>query len=163
MSKPSFVYVSYIRATPEEVWRALTDPAFTARYWAGTRVESDWAIGSPVRLVAPDGTADTGAVLVFDPPRRLSYTWHVGFGPFEAEPDSRVTFEIETEGGDVKLTLTHDEFQAGSKVLEAVSTGWPSILSSLKTLVETGEPLRSTDPKYLAEARERAIARAEGQ
>lgn len=148
-AKPGFAYVVYVAATPEQVWRALTDGAQTRQFWYGRRVESDWKVGSPVTFwYEKDGAeaiSDSGIVLESNPPHRLSYTFHVEFIDElrDAHP-SRVTFEIEPKGGDVKLTLTHDEFESGSKVLAGVSQGWPIILCSLKSFVETGKPLASS-------------------
>jgi uncharacterized protein YndB with AHSA1/START domain len=139
--RPSFVYVTYIRATAEEVWQALTDPDFTQRYWGGTRVVSDWKVGSRVGLWLGDQEGDTGEVLAFDPPRRLSYGWKVHHPGYEHEAASRVTFEITPVGEQVQLKLVHDDFEPGSKVLEAVSTGWPMLMASLKSMLETGRVL----------------------
>lgn len=155
--KPSFAYVTYIAASPEKVWQALTDGTLTRQYWYGRRVESDWKVGSTVTFWydADDGEAvsDRGIVLESDPPRRLSYTWHVEFIDElrDAHP-SRVTFEIEPAGTDVKLTLTHDEFEPKSRILEACRLGWPVILSSLKSLLETGKPLSVSSAEAAAEA-----------
>jgi DNA-binding transcriptional ArsR family regulator/uncharacterized protein YndB with AHSA1/START domain len=160
MDKPSFVYTSYIRTTPERLWQALTDPAFTERYW-GVAFESDWNAGSTVTLRQWGLTiADAEqVVLESDPYRRLSYTWHtftpewreiarerVGFTEefldrIAAERRSKATFEIENLGELVKLTVIHDDFEPDSEVLETISHGWPHILSNLKTLLETDEPL----------------------
>jgi uncharacterized protein YndB with AHSA1/START domain/DNA-binding transcriptional ArsR family regulator len=153
MQKPSFVYTTYIRATPEELWRALTDPEFTERYW-GMRLESDWEVGSNVSFVH-HGLAvedDEQIVLEADPPHRLAYTWHTftrawadSWGVSEefrakaaAEPRSKVSFVIEPADDLVKLTVVHDGFEPGSTVLESVSGGWPKVISSLKTMLETG-------------------------
>ena len=157
--KPSFVYVSYIRASQQAVWTALIDPDFTAQYWSGTRVEADWRGGGKVVLRDPKiGVTDTGEVLAWDPPNRLAYSFSVAFDPvFAAEGHSRVTFELEQTGEVVKLTLTHDGFPANSKVREAVSHGWPSILSSLKSLLESGQALPTGDTTA---ARAEASARA---
>jgi uncharacterized protein YndB with AHSA1/START domain/DNA-binding transcriptional ArsR family regulator len=156
MQKPEFVYTTYIKTTPEQLWQALTEPAFTSRYWGAT-LTSDWKVGSPVvweyggvRIADPEQV-----VLESDPYRRLAYTWQtitpqfaevVGFSDeylakVAAEPRSKVSFEIEAIGGGVKLTVLHDGFSEKSAVLESVSGGWPMILASLKTLLETGEPL----------------------
>jgi uncharacterized protein YndB with AHSA1/START domain/DNA-binding transcriptional ArsR family regulator len=165
MSDTAFVYATYIRTTPETLWRALTDPAFTERYW-GVALQSDWKVGSPIlmRMGPGDSFRDHDMhVLEAEPYRRLSYSWH-GFQPEHAahfgwsaerlaelvkERRSRVTFEIEPSGdGDVvKLTLVHDGFEPGSEMRRAISGdmpgsgGWPQLLSGLKTLLETGEPL----------------------
>ena len=151
--RPSFVYVTYIRATPEAVWDALTDPAFTARFWFGGELRSDWKVGSPVDLVFPDGRhTDTGEVLEADRPRRLSFTWKVLHSGFETEGHSRATFDLGVEGAVVKLVLVHDGFEPGSKVLAAVGGGWPKILANLKSLLETGEALDMADRREPAKA-----------
>lgn len=151
-----FVYTTYIRTTPEELWRALTDPAFTERYW-GVALTSDWAVGSAVSWLYAGATmADPRqVVLVSEPPHRLSYLWHAVTPDFvaavggdaaawdaaAAEPLSRVTFEIEPGEGQVRLTVTHGGFVEGSVIRPGVGQGWPQILASLKSLLETGEPL----------------------
>lgn len=160
MQKPSFVYATYIHTTPERLWQALTDPAFTERYW-GVTFESDWSTGSTVILHQWGVTiADPEqVVLESDPYRRLAYAWHtftpewaavvrerVGFSDeqiekFASEARSKVAFEIEDLDGIVKLTVVHDDFEPGSAVLETIRQGWPYILGNLKTLLETGETL----------------------
>ena len=147
--KPSFAYVTHIAAAPDQVWRALTDGAMTRQYWYGRRVESDWKIGSPVTFwyetEGEEAVSDRGIVLESAGPRRLSYTWQVQFvESMRDESPSRVSFDIEAEGEDCKLTVTHDELEAGGEVIQAVRTGWPAILCSLKSLLETGEPLALT-------------------
>lgn len=152
----SFAYTTYIRTTPERLWAALTDPAFTRRYW-GVALVSDWHVGSTIRWELENVTITDAeqVVLAADPPRRLSYTWHSITPEFIAaygndqefmakasqEDRSRITFVIEPVGDLVKLTVTHDGFAPGSVVLAGVSMGWPAIIASLKTLLETGEPL----------------------
>jgi uncharacterized protein YndB with AHSA1/START domain/DNA-binding transcriptional ArsR family regulator len=156
MQKPQFVYTTYIKATPEQLWQALTDPAFTRRYWGAT-FASDWKAGSQMTWEYSGVTIADPAqvVLESDPYRRLAYTWQtitpefaevVGFSEeyrqrVAAEPRSQVSFEIEPSGEGVKLTVVHEGFQEGSAVLESVSNGWPLILASLKTLLETGTAL----------------------
>ena len=135
-SKPELVYVTEIRATPEQVWQALTDPAFTERYWYGTRLESDWRVGSPILFRKPQGEPDEGTVLVADRPRKLAFTWQVNFEPLKGERASRVTFTIEPQGDGVKLTTVHDDFDPGSKVFEAMKGGWLGILPGLKKALE---------------------------
>ena len=162
--KPSFVYVTYIAATPDKVWQALTDGTLTRQYWYGRRIESDWKVGSTVTFWyhTEDGEAvsDRGIVLESNPPRRLSYTWHVEFADeLRDEHPSRVIFEIEPSGKEVKLTLTHDEFEPGSKILDGVRSGWPAILASLKTMLETGKPLSTTSVEAAAAATAAAVAR----
>jgi uncharacterized protein YndB with AHSA1/START domain len=164
----SFTYTIYVQATPGEAWQGLTDPHLMKRYWrhhrAGPKtLRSDWKQGSTYDLVH----AEVGVVvsdpeqviLKSDPYRKLAYTWHT-FTPewaaevgmdeatadiWRAEPRSKVAFEIEDVGhGVVELTVLHDGFAPGSKVLEAISEGWPAVLSSLKTLLETGKSLRTS-------------------
>ena len=138
----AFVYVTYIRTTPEKLWAGLTKSEFTRLYWGGVSVECDWRKGSPWRLVFADGTlADAGEVLEIDPPRRLVLRWRNEFMPeLKAEGDTRAVFELEPADGVVKLTVTHSMDREGSKMIKAVSNGWPGLLSNLKTLLETGEP-----------------------
>ncbi|HTN82148.1 MAG TPA: SRPBCC family protein [Sorangium sp.] len=138
MSKPEFVYVTYIASTLEKVWEALTTGEFTRQYWGGRTIQSDWRPGSSVRHVKEDGSFDwEGEILEADPPKLLSYT----FGNKHGERPSRVTFELTLLGPHVKLTLTHGDFAEDSKVLPAISNGWPAILSSMKSLLETGKAL----------------------
>ena len=161
----TFVYSTYIRATPERVWQGLTDPAFTTRYWrhpkaGGVTMATDWQKGSAYDVAYEEAglvVSDPGqVVLESDPYRRLAYTWHTfspewaalhGFAEetaasWRAEPRSKVAFDIEETGpGVVKLTVVHDGFEPGSGVLQGVSSGWPAVLASLKTLLETGSPL----------------------
>ena len=162
MDKPTFVYTTYIRTTPERLWQALTDPAFTERYW-GITFESDWQTGSEVSWTQFGLTiADTEQrILEAEPYRRLAYTWHtltpewadsLGFteearARLLAEPRSKVTFEIEQFGDQVKLTVVHDDLEPGGLVASLIGEGWPRVLASLKTLLETGEPLpESNEP-----------------
>lgn len=142
MSKPSFVYVIYIASTPEKVWQALTDPKLSERYWLGNRVVSDWKVGSPFALDRDEPKVTvTGTVLKCDPRRRLSYSFHPEHDALQNEKPSRVSFELEKQKDQVKLSLIHDEFEPGSKVFESISRGWPLTLSSLKSLLETGRTL----------------------
>ena len=142
MSKPEFVYVTYIETTPEQLWEALTSSEFSKRYWFGTEVRSDWNVGSSFALVTDGKTSDTGKILEADRPRRLSYTFkHELFEEMRNEPATKVAFTLEPYGNIVKLTVTHEGFMEGSKLLGAVSNGWPAILSGLKSLLETGNVL----------------------
>jgi uncharacterized protein YndB with AHSA1/START domain/DNA-binding transcriptional ArsR family regulator len=162
MQKPSFVYTTYIQTTPEQLWEALTSPAFTERYWNAT-FETDWQQGSEmvwhnrgVRIADPEQV-----VQEVEPPRRLSYTWHtftpelaraIGaseeeFAQAASEPRSRVTFEIEPVGSAVKLTVIHDGLEPDGKVAEMIGGGWPQVLSKLKTLLETGEVFQIRRPE----------------
>ena len=138
MSK--FVYVTYIRSTQQKVWDTLTKPEFQKTYWFGSHQESDWKPGSPWKMMMPDGrVADAGEVVEFDPPKRLVLKWRNQFKPeLKAEGYSRCVMELEAEGDMVKLTVTHTMDRESSKFIEAVSGGWPKILSSLKSLLETG-------------------------
>lgn len=140
MGKPELIYVHHIKASAERVWQAITDPAFTSRYWYGTRVELDWKVGSAITFVKPEGMGapDTGRVLVADKPRQLSFSWHIAWGEMSKEPDSRVTFTIEPGGDGVKLTLVHDQFVEGSQAYEALKNGWKGILAGLIKTVEEG-------------------------
>lgn len=143
-SKSNFVYVTYIASTPEKVWQALTDAKMSERYWLGNRVESDWKVGSPFALKRDGPKAVvSGTVLKCDRPRRLSYSFHPEHDGLEREKPSRVSFELEKQKDQVKLTVTHDEFEPGSKVFESISRGWPLTLSSLKSLLETGRALHA--------------------
>lgn len=144
--KPKFVYVTYIRTTPQKLWEALTRPEFTRRFWFGTVHESEWKTGSSWRLMAPDGrVADSGEVLEADPPRRVVVSWRHELSPeMKAEGFSKMTWLLEEQGGMVKLTVTHEIDRPGSKIIEGVSEGWPIILASLKSLLETGESLEAT-------------------
>ncbi|WP_029082008.1 SRPBCC family protein [Bradyrhizobium sp. th.b2] len=140
MSRPEFVYVTYIETTPDKLWDALTDSAFTKQYWFDTEVRSDWKVGSPFALVMGGKTTDTGKILEADRPRRLSYTFkHEPFDGMRDEPATKVVFILQPFGDLVKLTVTHEGFSAGSKLLGAISKGWPAILSGLKSLLETGK------------------------
>jgi uncharacterized protein YndB with AHSA1/START domain len=133
--------VVYINSTPDKVFAALTDADMSAQYWSGNRAVSDWKVGSPftLQLQRREKSDVVGKVLEVDPPRRLSYTFHPHHDGLEKEGPSRVTFEIEPLPGQVKLTITHDEFPVGSEVLEQVSRGWPQVMSSLKSFLETGK------------------------
>jgi uncharacterized protein YndB with AHSA1/START domain len=146
MAESRFVYVTYIRTTPEELWRALLDPEFTRRYWAETWQDCEWKPGSPWRLMIPDGrVGDSGEVLEIEPGRRLVLRWKNEFkAGLRDEPPTRLTYELEPQGESVKLTVIHESGEPGSRLIEAVSHGWPHILASLKSLLETGESLVET-------------------
>ncbi len=141
MARSTFVYVTFIRSSPDRLWSALISPEFTTQYWFGVRAESEWKAGSPWRLVFPDGRiADSGEVVEIDAPKRLVLKWRNEFKPeLKSEGYSRCSFELQPVGGAVKLTVTHVMERADSRFIEAVSEGWPSILSNLKSLLETGE------------------------
>jgi uncharacterized protein YndB with AHSA1/START domain/DNA-binding transcriptional ArsR family regulator len=160
MDRPSFVYTTYIRTTPEQLWQALTEPAFTRRYW-NAAFETDWKPGSTM-------TWDLGGIVVADPEqvvleadpyRRLSFTWHTftpelnashGFteevaARISAEARSKATFEIEPVGDSVRLTVVHEGLDPDGVVKSMIGNGWPLVLSRLKSLIETGESLPPTD------------------
>jgi uncharacterized protein YndB with AHSA1/START domain len=141
-----FLYVTYIRTTPEKLWDALTKPEFTKLYWCETWQDCDWQVGSSWKLMIPDGrVGDSGEVVECDPPRRLVLTWQNQFIPeMKADGTSRMTYELEPVGDVVKLTLLHEIDLDGSKLIDAVSNGWPGLLASLKSLLETGESLEMT-------------------
>jgi uncharacterized protein YndB with AHSA1/START domain len=145
-SQSVFVYVTYIRTTPEKLWQALTDPEITSKYFAGTRHESEWKKGAAWRIIIPDGrVADAGEVLEIEPCKRLVLSWRNEFKPeLREEGFSRMTYQLEPEGNSVKLTVIHEMEKPGSKLIEAVSEGWPHLLASLKSMLETGEPLAET-------------------
>jgi uncharacterized protein YndB with AHSA1/START domain len=142
MRKPEFVYVTYIETTPEKLWEALTSSEFSKRHWFNTEFQTDWKVGSPFALVMDGTTTDVGEVIEFDRPRRLSYTFHhILSEAARKERPTKVVFNIEPHGKLVKLTLTHEDFETGSKLLDGISKGWPAILSSLKTMLESGTAL----------------------
>jgi uncharacterized protein YndB with AHSA1/START domain len=143
-----FVYVTFIRTTPEKLWDALTKPEFTRLYWYDMWQDSDWKEGSSWKLMFADGRiADQGTILVSEKPKRLVIAWHNEWKPeLKAEGASRATFEIEAASPAVKLTVTHEIGVADSKLIEAVAGGWPLILSGLKSLLETGEKFAIPHP-----------------
>jgi uncharacterized protein YndB with AHSA1/START domain len=156
MTDPKFVYVTYIRTTPEKLWQALTSREFLSQYWMGGPAGVDPQAGAPVKWEIGGEVRDLGqVVLEAEPYRRLSYTWHnyqreymqtfgwteEQFAELIKEKVSKVTFDIEPAGPAVKLTVTHDDFVPGSEMLASVSGGWPMVLAGLKSLLETGEPL----------------------
>ena len=146
--KSSFVYVTYIRTTPEKLWSALTSAEFGQQYWMGARPEAEWKAGGAWKLVFPDGRmADSGEIVEFAPMKRLAIKWRNEKSPeLKAEGWSLCTMELEPAGPAVKLTVTHSMEREGSKFIGAVSGGWPRILSNLKTLLETGEVLLPPKP-----------------
>jgi uncharacterized protein YndB with AHSA1/START domain len=156
MDDATFVYVTYIRTTPEKLWQALTTREFLSQYWSGGPAGVDAQPGAAVKWEIGGEVRDLGqVVLESEPYRRLAYRWHnyqreyqemfgwtdEQFAELVKEKISKVTFDIEPAGPTVKLTVTHDDFVPGSEMLKGVSGGWPLILASLKSLLETGEPL----------------------
>jgi len=154
MKKPDFVYVTYIRTTPEKVWQALVDTDVAARYWGDVekfvpRVNvSDWKPGSRwehQRLDEAHTVDIAGEVLESDPPRRLVMTWARPDEVDDASMRSRVSFDIAAvAGGLVRLTVTHDDIARDARMFEGISNGWPKVLSNLKSLLETGRPLSNS-------------------
>ena len=140
MARSTFVYVTYIRTTPEKLWSALTNAQYMKQYWFGIRCESQWTAGSPWTMVSGEGQVlDSGAIVESDPPRRLVIRWqHQSKPELKAEGESRCTMELEPSGTAVKLTITHSIERDPSKFIAAVSGGWPKIISNLKSLLETG-------------------------
>jgi uncharacterized protein YndB with AHSA1/START domain len=141
VAKSSFVYVTFIRATPERLWSALISADFMKEYWFGMHFKTDWKVGAPWELLFADGRiADTGEVAEVDPPRRLVLKWRNEFKPeLKAEGYARCLIELEPVSEAVKLTITHTMDRAESKFIQAVSGGWPRILCNLKSLLETGQ------------------------
>jgi len=141
-----FVYVTFIRTTPEKLWDALTKPEFTRKYWFGSSLDSTWDRGSSWQLNTPDGgLTDGGKVIEIDKPRRLVLSWkHERFAEMKDNEDARAIFELEQQGEIVKLTITHESDKKDSKLIKGVSNGWPIILASLKSLLETGESIERT-------------------
>ena len=148
MARSTFVYVSYIRTTPEKLWSALTDVEFMRRYWLGYHCESQWTARSSWRMVSGDGvTTDAGEIVEADPPRRLVIRWqHQNRPELKAEGDSLCTMELEPTGTAVKLSITHSIEREPSQLIVAVSCGWPMILSNLKSLIETGSVVLQERP-----------------
>jgi uncharacterized protein YndB with AHSA1/START domain len=156
VEKPSVVYTTYIQTTPERLWRALTEPSFTERYWA-VGFDSDWKPGSTMTWQTRGMTiADPEQVVVeSEPYRRLAYAWHTltpewaeslnladdARDRLAAEPRSKVTFEIEPLGEQVKLTVIHDDLEPSGIIGSLISQGWPRVVANLKTLLETGDTL----------------------
>jgi uncharacterized protein YndB with AHSA1/START domain len=141
MSKPTFVYVTYIATTPEKIWNVLTDANATPAFWGGVTVAFEQRVGAPLTMKRGDATMVNGEITVCDPPHRLAYTFHAEQPEVRHEQASRVSIEIESVPGQVKLTILHEGFAEDSKVIGMISQGWPRIMSSLKSLMETGKVL----------------------
>ena len=151
MDKPEFVYVTYIAATSEAVWNALVDGEMTKDYWVRHRNASDWRIGSRWEHQDYDDPAVVdivGEVVESEPPRRLVVTWASPADAHDVTKRSRVTYEIEPSMGTARLTVIHEGLEPGSGMLRGVTEGWPIVLSSLKTLLETGQSLPMTRHRW---------------
>jgi uncharacterized protein YndB with AHSA1/START domain len=146
MSNARFVYVTFIRTTTEKLWEALTQPESTRQYWFGSWQDCAWTEGATWRLMAGDDlVVDAGTVAEIDRPRKLVLSWrHEWHKEMHEEGFSRATFTLEPVGETVKLTVIHEIDRPESKLIEAVSSGWPTVLSSLKSLLETGESFERT-------------------
>jgi len=160
MARSTFVYVTYIRTTPEKIWKALTEREFQEQYWFGMHSESGWTAGSPWKLVSGSGEIyDAGEIAEADPPRRLVIRWTNMKPELNAEGVSLCTMELEPSAGSVKLTVTHSVERDPSKLLQALSGGWPKVLSNLKSLLETGTvALQEAYPAASGSAKARASA-----
>jgi uncharacterized protein YndB with AHSA1/START domain/DNA-binding transcriptional ArsR family regulator len=147
MDRPRHVFQVYIRTTPEQLWQAITDATFTRRYFQQTRVESTWQPGDRLAYWIDDELVVDGKVLEANPPHKLVQTWSFRRRPeLREDPPSRVTWEIESLGAETcKLTLVHDDFPTETLTFRSVGSGWPKVLSSLKSLLETGEALPVAD------------------
>lgn len=150
MSTTEFVYVTYINSAPEKVWNALIDNEMIKQYWRRHKNVSDWKVGSTwLHQDYDSGTTDIeGKVVELDAPQRRVLTWAGANEDLRNDKPSRVTFKIEPFLDVTRLTLTHDELKTGSKMLKGITAGWPSVLSSLKTLLETGRPLQMTTKRW---------------
>jgi uncharacterized protein YndB with AHSA1/START domain len=144
MTKPNFVYTTYINATPEKIWEAITNPEFTKQYWGD--FHSDWKKGSQWKMTDPKDSTSTkigGEVLESQPPKRLVMGWSIGseITKNNAQP-SRATFDIEIMGDNMtRVVVTHEGLAAGSEMEMGISNGWPRVMSSMKSLLETGHAL----------------------
>lgn len=143
MSQSQFTHVAYIRATPEAVWAALTDPDLMKEYWFGMHCESEWTAGASWRRFGPDGTlVDAGAIVAFEPARRMSIRWrHQKHPELSVEGDSLCTMNLEAVDQAVKVSIVHTIERQPSALIAAVSDGWPKVVSNLKSYLETGSSL----------------------
>jgi uncharacterized protein YndB with AHSA1/START domain len=146
MAKSSFIYASYIRTTLEDLWDALVNPEKTRMYWFDSRLESDWTVGSSWQFLSPDGrVVNSGQVLENTPPTRLALSWRNELKPqLRAEGFSQLVFDSEQQGDLVKLTLSQEIDRSTSALIDDVASGWPIVLSSLKSLLETGASFEMT-------------------
>ena len=145
MSKTKYVYVIYIQTTPEKIWQAITERPVTRQYWGHENV-SDWKPGSTWEHKKTDGSNETmllGKVMEVAPPRKLVITWGYPADRDNPAKHTRVTFELEPLGDMVRLTVTHDDLEPGSTMEQGIMEGWPRVLSSMKSFLETGKPLNT--------------------
>ena len=156
MARSTFFHVTYIRTTPEALWSALTDVDVMKQYWFGVQCESRWTPGSSWKHVSGDGQIlDAGEIVEAEPPRRLVIRWQNQHMPeVKAEGESQCTMELEPSGTAVKLSITHTIEREPSKLIAAVSAGWPKVISNLKSLLETGSTVLQ-DPYPVASAHSR--------
>ena len=147
MSTLQHVFQVYVRATPDQIWQAITDPAMTRRYYHATSVESDWQAGSPINYQLNGESALSGEIIECDPPRRLVHSFTF---PGNDDPPSRATWEMPPQGESCLVRLSHDGFASETETFRSVANGWPLILSGLKTLLETGGELQVEMPEAAA-------------
>jgi uncharacterized protein YndB with AHSA1/START domain len=157
MEKPEFVYATYIRTTPEKLWEALTSGDFSEKYWMGFRIEMEQKVGGTIHIYPPKGSQNNcgdheGKVLECEPNHKLVYTWNQNDKPEVAakrKGPSRVTYEITPMGAQVRFRLVHenllpDDVEKSPNMLKGINNGWPAVISSLKSLLETGEAIAFT-------------------
>lgn len=145
-TKPKHVHRVAIKATPEQVWAAITDPHKTAKFWYNGAIQSEWKVGSPYAIIGPNGIRQAeGEILVLEPPHKLVMSWRlIQYEDTAKEPPSRITWEIESLAdwdGVTLVTVVHDEFEQAERTAEVLEQGLPIVLSGMKTLLETGTPL----------------------
>ena len=148
--KSQFVYVSYIKTTPEKLWQALTTPQLMKQYWIGMDTEADWKVGSAWKMKFPDGRiADAGEIVEFSPPKRIVIKWRNEWSlKLKEEGFSRCAIELEQTDGAVKLTVAHGIGVLNSKFIKSVSAAWPICISNLKSLLETGDVVLKQNPRH---------------
>lgn len=141
----TFTYNIFINTSAPKLWEALISPEFSRQYWAGREIRSEWKVGAPIALIRQDGTVNwKGTVLSYDTYTTLSFTFDVSdYSPLASEPISKVTYKLTPSGEAIMLTILHEELTEA--VEKVISSGWPRICSSLKSLLETGKPLATPD------------------
>lgn len=142
MDEQKIVLVTYIRSSVGKVWSTMTDPEITSVYWGGTRIESDWKAGSKILYVRNGEPTDEHTIIEVDAPNLLVHTFKPLFGLFKHEEPSRVAIRVQQLDQVVRVEVVHDGFQEDSRAYPACCEGWPRIMSSLKSLLETGSPLQ---------------------